>query len=254
MRVSIVQSNIHWENPNRNYEDYDLLFSKIVDTDLIVLPEMFQTGFSMNPYEFAESMDGPSICFLKVWSNRLGCAICCSMMIKEDDRYYNRFLFIKPDYSVEYYDKSHLFGDEKKHFVKGSSQKIIEWKGIRILPLVCYDLRFPVFSRYSTENQYDVIINVANWPEVRSLAWNTLLKARAIENQSYVIGCNRVGIDGNGLKYCGDSSVVSPLGEVLITSKVESVLEINLDINKLKNLREETKFLEDRDPFSFISS
>jgi predicted amidohydrolase len=239
MKVNVIEFSMFWEDKMLNLQSYNEKLSNIKESDLVVLPEMFQTGFSMSPELYAEKMDGETISWMKNWSYKLNSAICGSLMVVEDKKFYNRFVFVKPDGSIQYYDKRHLFsfGDEDKHYTPGNTKTIIEWKGFKILPLICYDLRFPVWSR--NVGDYDMIIYVANWPESRSLAWKTLLKARAIENQSYVIGCNRVGIDGRGIKHSGDSMIISPLGE--ITNQVS--------IEEVRRIRTQFPFLDDKDLF-----
>jgi omega-amidase len=255
MKISIMQSNIFWEDKMVNINNYNEDLSKIKNTDLVVFPEMFTTGFSMNPELHAETMDGETIDWMKSWSVKLNAAICGSLIIKDVyptfSRYYNRFVFVKPSGEIEYYDKVHLFtyGRENNHYNSGHKKIIINWKGFNILPLVCYDLRFPVFSRWTSDKNYNLIINVANWPESRSLAWKTLLRSRAIENQSYVIGCNRIGKDGNGTNHSGNSAVINPFGDALIESSVDSILEVEISPEVVSKARIDFPFLEDRDQF-----
>ena len=255
MKISIIQPNIFWEDKMININNYNDDLSKINATDLIIFPEMFTTGFSMNPELHAETMDGETIDWMKTWSKKLNAAICGSLIIKDvypnTTRYYNRFVFVKPNGEVDTYDKKHLFsyGEENKHYDSGYKKKIINWAGFNILPLVCYDLRFPVFSRWTDDESYNLIINVANWPESRSLAWKTLLRSRAIENQSYVIGCNRGGKDGNGINHSGDSAVIGPFGETLIQSSVDSILEVEINPETISKVRYEFPFLKDKDEF-----
>lgn len=249
MKISVIQSDITWENKSSNLSNLALKLAKIPKTDLIVLPEMFTTGFTMIPTYLSENMPGETLTWMKQWSQRLNSAICGSLIILENDCYYNRFVFARPDGRVEFYDKSHLFSfaGEDQYFTKGSNKIVIEWMGFKILPMICYDLRFPEFSRYSEEYPFDVIINVANWPKARSVAWKTLLRARAIENQCYVIGCNRIGKDGNDLEYSGDSAIIDPLGEILIESIADSVLTAEISIEHVLNIRGKFPFLRDRD-------
>ena len=251
MRVVIIQPNIYWEDKMVNLNRYTDDLSKIELSDLIVFPEMFTTGFSMKPEIYSETMDGETIQWMKSWSQKLNAAICGSLIIKEKEKYYNRFLFIKPNGDLEFYDKVHLFsyGEENKHYKPGHNKIIIEWQGFRILPLICYDLRFPVFSRYNDNKSYDLIINVANWPESRSLAWKTLLRSRAIENQCYVIGCNRVGKDGSGIAHSGDSSVTLPSGETLIESQDDTLIKVEIFTEEVLKSRNDFPFLKDRDFF-----
>ena len=251
MRVVIIQPNIFWEDKMVNLNRYNEDLSKIESSDLIVFPEMFTTGFSMKPEIYSETMDGETIQWMKSWSQKLNSAICGSLIIEEKEKYYNRFLFIKPNGDLEFYDKVHLFcyGEENKHYKPGHKKIIIDWRGFRILPLICYDLRFPVFSRYNDNKSYDLIINVANWPESRNLAWKTLLKARAIENQCYVIGCNRVGKDGSGIAHSGDSSVILPSGDTLIESQDDTLIKVEIFTEEVLKSRNDFPFLKDRDFF-----
>ena len=217
LRVSLIQANLIWQNPkaNRDYftEQFKLLSGH---TDLMVLPEMFTTGFSMQPELQAESFDGETVQWLKQQASTLKAAICGSIATQIDTGFVNRFTLVTPEGEVHYYDKHHLFrmSQEPEKYHAGTERKIFTYKGWRILPQVCYDLRFPVFMR--NRNDYDLALVVANWPEPRRMAWRTLLQARAIENLSYVVGVNRVGQDGLGLNYTGDSLAVNFKGEVLI--------------------------------------
>jgi len=216
LRTSLVQTRLEWHQPVTNRERMDALLAPLEgQTDLIVLPEMFTTGFTMSPSEVAEPMQGPTLEWMRARAGALGAAICGSLVV-EDEGYRNRMLFVTPDGEVQYYDKRHLFrmANEHEYYVAGAQRCIIEYKGWRILPQVCYDLRFPVWCR--NRDDYDVMICVANWPSPRRHAWRTLLQARAIENQSYVVGVNRVGEDGKGLEYSGDSLLVDFKGQPLL--------------------------------------
>ena len=197
INVTLIQSDIIWEDKVSNLKNYQNKISQIESTDLIVLPEMFTTGFSMNPKDISETMSGETIQWMKSNASKMNSAICGSIIIEEDDKYFNRFIWVNPDGSICQYDKKHLFSfaGEDKNYTAGNEKIIIEYKGWKICPLVCYDLRFPVWSRNSED--YDLLIYVANWPTKRKLAWKSLLVARAIENQCYVIGVNRVGKDEN---------------------------------------------------------
>lgn len=250
MKVIIIQPDIKWEDRKSNILKYYDYFMNIQKCDIIVLPEMFTTGFTMNPKLHYETMYGETISWMKFWASKIDTAICGSLVIKDSENYYNRFVFVKPDGSVEFYDKRHLFslGKEDKFYERGIEQKIIEWRGFKILPIICYDLRFPVWSRYTSDNEYDMMICVANWPESRSIAWKTLLKSRAIENQSFVIGCNRIGLDGNGINHSGDSMIIGPIGEIL-SEPHNDIIEYELDIDYLKKTRNDFQFLNDGDLF-----
>jgi predicted amidohydrolase len=215
LKVSIIQSNLFWEDREKNLLAFSEKISAIGEqTDLILLPEMFTTGFSMNASSLAEKMDGPSIHWMKKIAQEQNCTIAGSLIIEEKGNYYNRLIWMTPD-SYEYYDKRHLFSlaGEEKTYKAGIKKIIIHLKGWRILPLICYDLRFPVWSRRSKISDYDLLLYVANWPERRIYAWKQLLIARAIENQSYTIGLNRYGNDGNQIFHSGDSAVIDFMGE-----------------------------------------
>lgn len=229
--------------------------------ELVLLPEMFNTGFSMQPQKLAETMDGETVEWMKRVANRHKIILAGSLIIEEEGKYYNRMVWMQPDGHYGTYDKRHLFahGGEGEAFSAGNKRLVTSVKGWKILPLVCYDLRFPVWARQSPVTQsegvaeYDVLIYVANWPDKRSRAWKTLLSARAIENQCYVVGVNRVGEDGNGNYHSGDSMVVDPLGEVLY-HKVhdEDVFTIQLEKEKLVETRTRLPFLKDGDMFQVL--
>ncbi len=214
LKVTIVQCPLEWENidANLNALTKRLEGIKSGDTDLIVLPEMFTTGFTMNAAGVAEGMDGKAFAWLKKTAAEKQCVVTGSVIIKEEESFYNRLIWMSADGTYEKYDKRHLFrmGNEHHTYTMGTEKLITTIKGWRIRPLVCYDLRFPVWSR--NRNDYDVLIYLANWPEVRNYPWKQLLIARAIENQAYVIGVNRTGKDGAGIDHSGDSSVISPRG------------------------------------------
>ena len=218
LSITLVQADIVWEDKSENLENYQRLLKGLSGmTDLVVLPEMFSTGFSMNCTDLAETNDGETIMSVKTWSAVFGFAIAGSFMAKDGlGNIYNRGFFVTPEGLTYFYDKRHLFrmGNEHNIFVPGKKQLIVSYKGWNINLIICYDLRFPVWSR-NVDNAYDLLICSANWPEVRNSVWEILLKARAIENQSYVCGVNRVGEDGNGLKHSGNSMLINPKGEVL---------------------------------------
>lgn len=219
--------------------------------DLIVLPEMFSTGFSMKPDTFAETMDGESVAWMKDQAANANCVVTGSLIIKESDSYYNRLVWMRPDGSFDHYDKRHLFrlANEQNHYVAGQERKIVVLNGWRINLNVCYDLRFPVWSR--NRNDYDILLNVANWPAKRSHAWKTLLRARAVENMCYAVGLNRVGDDGNGFFHSGDSAVVHPDGTALIACSVrEKILYTTLIKEELDSFRERFQFYKDADDFT----
>ncbi|MGY5355464.1 amidohydrolase [Wenyingzhuangia sp. IMCC45467] len=249
LNITLVQSDIIWMNNLNNLENLDKQLANI-KTDLIVLPEMFSTGFCMEPSKVAETTDGLSVLWMMKTAKKLNCAVCGSLSIQEKNKYYNRFFFVTPNGIEAAYNKKHLFsfGKENEVYTPGEKSITINYKGWKIKPFVCYDLRFPVWSRNT--NNYDLALYVANWPAKRSFAWNSLLTARAIENMSYVVAVNRIGIDGNELKYQGDSKVIDPLGETLIDLKEsKTVRQINLKINHLEKVRDKFKFLKDADEF-----
>jgi predicted amidohydrolase len=250
LRVSLLQTSLYWEQPERNLNMLDEKISSSPDCDVLLLPEMFTTGFSMQPELFAESMHGTAIQKMKEWAARKQFVICGSMMIAEHDKYFNRLLWVQPDGNISYYDKRHLFslGDEQKHYTAGNTLLTTTLKGFHIRLAICYDLRFPVWLR-NTE-PYDVLMIVANWPERRIYAWRQLLIARAIENQCYVAAVNRVGTDGNGVYHNGCSAFINPKGEV-IQEKMdeECLMQATFDLETLKQIRSDLPFLSDADPF-----
>jgi len=252
LNIVAIQSGIVWEKPEVNLEYFDQQISKLPSTvDLVILPEMFTTGFSMNPISIAETMEGPSIKWM-VATAKVNClALVGSIVIKENAQYFNRLFFIHPNGHIETYDKRHLFtlAKENDYYTSGEERLIVSYKGWRICPLICYDLRFPVWSRNT--NEYDLLIYVANWPSIRINAWDTLLKARAIENMTYCIGVNRVGEDENGYEYNGHTAIYNFLGEK-ISSTIEgkeNVLQSVIFKTKLIKLRQKLNFLQDQDVF-----
>ena len=247
-----IQSSIVWEKPAANLEYFGQQISKLPSTiDLVILPEMFTTGFSMNPISIAETMEGPSIKWMVTTAKTNRMALVGSVVIKENAKYFNRLFFIHPNGHIETYDKRHLFtlAKENDQYTSGEERLIVFYKGWRICPLICYDLRFPVWSRNT--NEYDLLVFVANWPSIRIHAWDTLLKARAIENMSYCIGVNRVGKDENGYEYNGHTAIYNFLGEKLsrtIEGK-ENILQCVVSKNELQKIRQKLNFLEDQDAF-----
>lgn len=251
MKITLLQSPLIWENPEANRQRFSSMISNAGATDLIILPEMFSTGFTMKPGRVAEPMDGTTISWMKEMASRKNCALTGSLVISEAGKYYNRLLFVLPDGQVRQYDKRHLFSlaGEDKAYTSGEERLIVEYKGWKICPLVCYDLRFPVFSRNTEE--YDLLLYVANWPEPRISAWDALLKARAIENMCYVAGVNRVGKDENGHNYPGHSQVLDALGvAVLEPSGNEGAFTVELNKETLLQARQKFGFLNDRDSFT----
>ncbi len=255
LNVTLVQIDQVWENKKANLKKYEAIFENLEKTDLIVLPEMFQTGFSMNVKELSEFWEeSEGISFLKMWAVKLNSAFYTSIIIEENNKHYNRGVFVFPNGSIEIYNKRKSFGlgGEDKFFTAGLNEKIVHYKSWKINLQICYDLRFPELIRNRIDENgdaaYDVIIYVANWPEKRSQHWKTLLKARAIENQCFVIGVNRVGKDDNQLNYSGDSNVTNPLGEDLIVSNPgnELVFKAVLSKKDLEEIRKTLPFLKDR--------
>lgn len=255
LHITLIQTGLYWERSDLNLEMLAAKIQSISEvTDLILLPEMFSTGFSMKPEQFAETTGGTVMQWMKQLAKEKDAVICGSIMMKDEGKFYNRLIWMRPDESHDFYDKRHLFGlgEEHQHYSKGKQRLIVELKGWRILPLVCYDLRFPVWSR-NTE-QYDVLLYVASWPERRIHAWKTLLEARAIENQCYVIGVNRVGNDGNGIYHPGESSLIDPKGEILFREEhYECTHTFTLSWHHLNHIRESLPFLKDRDSFEINS-
>ena len=251
MKVSLIQSVLVWENPEANRNHFEQEINEIHnDVDLIVLPEMFTSGFTMNPAAVAETMQGETVTWLQTLAKARNCAITGSLVIAENDTFYNRLVFVFPSGEIQYYDKRHLFtlAGEDKVYTRGNQKMIIEYMGWKICPLICYDLRFPAFSRYADD--YDLLIYVASWPKVRTNAWDALLKARAIENMSFSIGVNRLGADANGYEYIGHTQAVDFLGNyVLEPEESEGSFSIVLDKQAMLETRQKLGFLNDRDVF-----
>lgn len=254
LRVTLVQSDIVWEDAEQNRRRMAEHIARAEASDVIILPEMFTTGFSMVPQGIAETMQGASVSWMQERAAQAGCALVGSMIITEAGRFYNRLLWVKPDGTIAHYDKKHLFSfaSEDREYTAGNAQLVVEHRGWRIAPFICYDLRFPLWSR-NINMRYDAAFYIASWPEKRVAHWQALLTARAIENQSYVIGVNRVGEDGNQLRYNGHSMLIDPLGEVLIDeAEVENVRSATLSRQHLLDIRERMPFLQDADAFSLI--
>ncbi|TWI03682.1 putative amidohydrolase [Luteimonas cucumeris] len=259
LRISLVQGDTRWHDPAGNREYYgDLIAPLHGITDVVLLPETFTSGFSNEAIEQAETMGGPTVDWLREQARRLDAAICGSVQLRADEGVFNRLLWVTPDGGLKHYDKRHLFRYAREHerYAGGRERLTVEWKGWRICPLVCYDLRFPVFSRnrYDVERKdgldYDLLLYVANWPAARAYAWKTLLRARAIENLCYVAGLNRVGDDGNGLHYAGDSAVIDFLGNpVSECTDEEVVVTTTLLASELAAHRERFPAMLDGDSF-----
>jgi omega-amidase len=254
LRVTLVQQALVWQDPGANRERFEGLVSPLAGkTDLIVLPETFTTGFSMEVERLAEPAGGPTVQWIQRLSSRLDAAITGSVITQEGGKYFNRLLWATPSGELRSYDKRHLFrmGREHQHFTPGHAVWSAEWRGLRICPLVCYDLRFPVFSRRRPQLDYDLLVYVANWPAARTYAWSQLLKARAIENQSFVIGVNRVGADGVGVDHAGYSAANDFLGMPLASlGDVSGVETVTLDGAALRAFRERFPAQLDADPFT----
>lgn len=256
LRVSLIQSPIYWENKEANLLHFAKKLKRLKGkTDLAILPETFTTGFSMHVSSLAETMDGPTIRSLKSWARDFDFAITGSFIAQVGSDYFNRGFFITPAGDCHTIDKRHLFrmGKEDHFYTPGNSKEIIHYKGWNIRLLVCYDLRFPVWSR-NTDNAYDLLIYVANWPESRAAVWKALLPARALENMAFVCGVNRVGADGNRLIYSGDSVVYSPKGKKLlhIPAHKETTRTCILDKAEADKLREKFPVWKDADVFSLL--
>jgi predicted amidohydrolase len=256
LHLSLVQASLHWEDADANLKMFEERILPLAGkTDVIVLPEMFTSGFTMNAAAVAEPMDGPSMQWMRRISEHTGAAVTGSLVIESAGMHYNRLIWMFPDGTYRHYDKKHLFGlaGEENNYAAGTRRNIIEWKGWRIFPLICYDLRFPVWSRHGNGFEYDLLLYVANWPERRNSAWKKLLPARAIENQCYVAAVNRVGADGNGVPHTGDSVVIDFTGETIQSGAAgaECVLQALADLDSLNDFRKQLPFLKDADNFSF---
>lgn len=251
LTLTLLQSRLAWQDPAANRAQFDRLIDGLERPgELIVLPEMFTTGFTMNPAGAAEPMDGPTLHWLAATAARTGSTLCGSLVIAEGGRYYNRLVWMRPDGSREFYDKRHLFrmAGEHEQYAAGSTRLVVTLAEWRICPLICYDLRFPVWSRGA--NAFDLQLYVANWPRPRRSAWQALLPARAIENQCYVAGVNRIGSDGNGVDHAGDSAVYDYFGQVLASAGEEpQALTVTLDGAALARYRDKFPAWRDADRF-----
>lgn len=249
--IACLQADIAWESPELNREKYEVLIQS-TDVDIFILPEMFTTGFSMDSEKIAEKYDGDSFKWMLEVASKTDTAIVGSIAVRQDGEYYNRLYWVNPDGKTHTYDKRHLFRMANEHtkYSAGNETIVIEYKGVRFKPFICYDLRFPVWSR--SVNDCDCLIYVANWPGVRRSAWEALLKARAIENLSYCVGVNRVGVDGNGIEYSGGSYAFDYKGEIVsrCADNKESVMKFELDLNALKEFRLKFPAHMDADQFS----
>ena len=253
--IALLQLDLVWQDPVANMEQIESLIGQIDQAvDIIVLPEMFTTGFSMDARNLAQPDPGPTLGWMIGLASARGSAICGSLIIEADGNYYNRFYLVSPNGEVHRYDKRHTFtlAGEDRVYKRGQDQVLIDYKGWRILPQICYDLRFPVWVRNTMD--YDLVIYVANWPGKRILAWDSLLRARAIENMAYCIGVNRVGEDANGHHYPGHSAAYDELGAILTPEAWESagIQYATLDRSKMLETRSKLRFLDDRDQFNLL--
>lgn len=254
LKISAVQTDILWENIDDNLKIIENKIMTVAESDIFVVPEMFTTGFTNNLSICNDINCQKTITFLKDLSKHRNAAICGSIIFKENDRFFNRFLFVEPNGTISFYNKRHLFGlgGETNIFSKGNERIILNYKGFKILPIVCYDLRFPVWIR--NKENYDLIIVVANWPRQRQDIWEILLKARAIENQCFVVGVNRIGCDANKINYSGGTAIINYNGKIITTTEnnTAQIITATLDKSELETFRKTMPFLSDIDEF-FIS-
>jgi len=253
---TLVQSHLHWEDPEANRKMFEEKILPVSSPmEIVVLPEMFTTGFSMNPNRLAEGMHGDTMAWMKRIASEKKIILTGSLMIEENGKYYNRLIWMQPDGKYGWYDKRHLFsfGGEDQEFSHGLKRFISQVKGWKICTMICYDLRFPVWNRLAKEEEYDVLLFVANWPTKRIHAWKSMLMARAIENQCYVVAVNRVGKDGNGMEHAGESCVIDPLGNILYSkTESEDMYTISLDKNLVDTTRKTFPFQKDKDEFILL--
>ena len=260
LHFTIIQTSLFWEDKGANLDKLGQKIRSIQEpTEIIVLPEMFNTGFSMQPEIMGETMEGPTVDWMRRLSAEKKAIITGSLIIEENGKYYNRLIWMLPNGQLGYYDKRHLFAfaGEDQHYSPGNKRLIASVKGWKINLQICYDLRFPVWARQQkneeTQKEYDVLLYVANWPEKRNHAWKTLLTARAIENQCFTIGVNRVGLDGHNIAHSGDSMIVGPLGEILYhCAYEEDMFHIRLEKEEVNNTRAQFPFWKDADDFTIL--
>ena len=253
MRLSVVQPYPEWENKSANLNKLGNLLSSLNGkTDLVILPEMFNTGFSMRTDILSESQDGDTFLWMKEVSEKGDFGLCGSYLVSEGTMVFNQWVFVAPGEEKSIYNKRHPFsmGGEDQFITPGKEKLVFSFKGVRISPYICYDLRFPVWSRH--KNEIDLMIYAANWPCARKNVWNILLRARAIENQCYVAGSNRIGTDGNGISYCGDSMIIDPRGEVIVSADhdIEQYITTDISMNELSDFRKKFPVLNDADSFT----
>ena len=258
LALTVIQADLVWEDSHANQEQMDQLIAGLIKTDVILLPEMWNTGFSSNSKELSQTMDGDAVRSMQRWAQEQDAVVAGSVMIEESGKYFNRMLWVRPDGSISTYNKRHLFrmAGEHKHFEPGKERVIVEHKGWRIMLQVCYDLRFPIFARNRYTDgayDYDLILYVANWPSPRHNAWETLLQARAMENLSYCVGVNRVGADANDLLYKGGSAVLDYLGNPLVDAGAKpGVVHTSIDLDSLRAFRKKFPTGMDADGFELV--
>lgn len=260
LNITFIQANLLWENPEENRKHFDQLMTKVPsDTDLVLLPETFNTGFPVDPVKFAETPDGPTMTWMKAKANQLNAVVCGTLLLNADGHYHNSLVWMCPNGNYELYHKRHTFtiGGEKEPIERGEEPLIVELNGWKIKPMVCYDIRFPMWARNHYHEgvfDYDLGIYLANFPSSRIFVWDTLLMARAIENQAYFIGVNRIGNDPEGVHYSGDSQIINPKGEVIYMTRsdVEAVVPFTLDYERLQTFREKFPVGKDWDQFSTL--
>lgn len=252
LKITLFQAYLFWENINKNLHNIELRLSAIREkTNLIILPEMFNTGFTMNAKELAEKMNGKTMEWMRKQAERFDCVVTGSLIISEGGKYYNRLIWMRPDGTYKKYDKRHLFSlaDENKYYTAGKRRLIVELNGWKICPVLCYDLRFPVWLRNNNE-AYDLLLIIASWPERRAQHWRTLIPARAIENQAYAIGLNRYGHDGNEVYHSGDSMCIDPVGNtVYYKPDDEDLYTFTIYKHEVEKTRKALPFLKDADDF-----
>ncbi|MBU6340898.1 MAG: amidohydrolase [Bacteroidetes bacterium] len=256
LRVGLIQTSLAWEDADSNRKKLGAILESFQGrSDVAILPEMFTTGFSMEAARLAEAMDGPTLAWMQEQAARGQMAVTGSFICVEEGRYYNRLLWVEPSGAYHFYNKRHLFGlgSEDKTYQAGDKRLVVNWKGWNICPLVCYDLRFPVWSRNAAEDPYDLLVYLANWPQVRAQHWRSLLIARAIENQAFVAAVNLVGTDGKGLVYQGDSTIIDFSGQPMCQiSHCEGVFIAELSMAALAAYRKQLPFLKDGDTFRLL--
>ena len=260
LHITYIQADLLWEDPQGNRDHFDELLKEVTsETDLVLLPETFNTAFPVDPTRFAETIDGPTVAWMRAKAHELDAVICGTMLLNVDGHYHNSLVWMRPDGSYNLYHKRHTFaiGGEKEPIERGEEPLIVELKGWKIKPMVCYDIRFPMWARNHYHEgvfDYDLGIYLANFPSSRIFVWDTLLMARAIENQAYFIGVNRIGDDPEGVHYSGDSQIINPKGEVICMARSdeEAVVPFTLDYERLQTFREKFPVGRDWDQFSTL--